>query len=62
MGSSLRHAGSFVTACCLFIEALGLQSLVVARGFSLSSCGARAPGRMGSVVEALEISSCDVRA
>ena len=39
-GSSLGHAGSFVAARGLFIAALGL----------LSSCGARAPGRVGSVV------------
>ena len=44
-------------------------SLVAACGFSLSSCGAQAPGRVGSVVcgmwaivEACELSSCGMRA
>ena len=42
----LRHAGF---------------SLVVACGFSLSSCGAWAPAHVGSLVEARELSSCGVR-
>ena len=41
-GSSLRHAGSSLW-CADF-------SLVAACGFSLSSCGAQAPGHMASVV------------
>ena len=49
VGSSLRHAGSFVVA-------RGLLSLVVACGFS--SCGVRAPERMGSVAVARRLSSC----
>ena len=40
MGSLLRHKGSFLAVHSLFIETLGL----------LSSCGAWAPGHMGSVV------------
>ena len=44
-------------------------SLVVACGFSLSSCGAQAPGHVGSVVrgvwalvEARELRNCGTRA
>ena len=75
--------GSLVEACGVFIEACGIFhcgvgsslwhagfSLVVACRFSLSSCGTRAPGRMGgtralslrhvsSVVVALRL-SCPV--
>ena len=47
--SSLRHAGSFVVARGLFVAVPGF-CLVVACGFSLSSCDARAPGCMGSAV------------
>ena len=42
VGSSLQHAGF---------------SLVVACGFSLSSCGVQAPGCVGSVVVAHEFQS-----
>ena len=40
MGSSLRHAGSFVAARGLFVDVHGL----------LSSCGMQVPERVGSVV------------
>ena len=51
MGSSLRHVGSFVAVCGLFValRCVGF-SLVVVCGFSLSSCDVRAPERVGSVV------------
>ena len=55
LGSSLRHVGSFVVAHRLFVVVRRL----------LSSCGAWAPGRVGSVVcgmraviEVCELSSC----
>ena len=67
MGSSLRHVGSFVVAWALCCGAGFLSSVVC--GFSLSSCGVQATGRVGSVVcstwalvEACELSSCGTRA
>ena len=41
--------GVFTVACRIFCCCMGF-SLVVACGFSLSSCGARAPEHVGSVV------------
>ena len=60
MGSSLRHAGSFIAAHGLLCSGMRVfSSLVVGR----------APGRMGSVVcgtwalvEARELSSCGMQA
>ena len=45
---ALQHSGSFIAVCGLFIAVRWL----------LSSCGARAPELMGSVVMAHGLSSC----
>ena len=49
MGSSLRRAGVFRCSAGSLLQRAGF-SLVVACGFSLSSCGTWAPGHVGSVV------------
>ena len=75
MGSLLRHVGSCLAACGLFVVVCGLlsicgmrvfPSLVVARG--LCGCGARVPDHVVSIVcstraliEVRELSSCGAR-
>ena len=53
----LRHAGSFPCGASSSLRRAGF-SLVVVCGFSLSSCGAQAPGHAGSLVEGHKLSSC----
>ena len=69
MGSLLRHAGSFVATRGVFVAAHGLLSSGMRVFFLFSSCGAPAPGRVGSVVcgtqalvEVRELSSCGKQA
>ena len=52
-GSLLRHAGSFSLQCAVCSG----FSLVAPCRFSLSSCGAQAPGCVGSVVVACGLQS-----